>query len=402
MYDEPFWDESRDMFGLLNEAEEQGSLDPEHYEAKRGRFYLIWNASKISGRPMLIALMAGHAAYQAEVTNTPSLLDEVTERLRKVFPAPIPSPREVIVTRWKQDPYSRGTYSYVAPQTRPSDYNVMAQSVGNLHFGGEATCGTHPATVHGAFLSGLRVASDVVETMMGSIELPNPLVGRFNTAKPAFMKKKSSMIPAPVLKRTPSIGQKTKTSQPVVKPAPPAPKPVTKPGIAWVAGPPAKSVCASDSSYWVTTSFDDSPAVQQAMISSVVFAEIGERPVKPARPGTNPFLLYTRANWDKCKAEQGDATGAQRTAIRQTLAQMWKEISDDERKPYIEQSKAAQDIADAEKKDFDARVKEWDRKAKQIKDQYLATKAKEAATPGGPSVGEVVTSSGRKASSSAR
>src|ERR1700761_7582319 len=132
------------MFGLLNDAEVQDSIDPEHYARRRGRFYLIWNASKISGIPALVALMAGNAAHDTETTDTKTLLSEVDGRLRKVFSKTIPAPLEVIVTRWKRDPFTRGTYSYVGPKTRPEDYDIMAQSVGNLHFAGEATCGTHP------------------------------------------------------------------------------------------------------------------------------------------------------------------------------------------------------------------------------------------------------------------
>ena len=94
------------MFGLLNEAERADSLNPKHYELRRGRFYLIWNATKTSGRPMLIALMAGHAAYQAEETDTKTLMEEVTQRLRQVFTPSVPEPREVIVTRWRSDPFT--------------------------------------------------------------------------------------------------------------------------------------------------------------------------------------------------------------------------------------------------------------------------------------------------------
>ena len=106
---------------------------------------MIWNASKISGRPALVALMAGNAAHDAEITNSATLLAEINGRLQTVFPSDtISAPREVIVTRWKRDPFTRGTYSYVGPRTRAGDYDVMAEPVGNLHFAGEATCGTHP------------------------------------------------------------------------------------------------------------------------------------------------------------------------------------------------------------------------------------------------------------------
>lgn len=64
----------------------------------------------------------------------------------------------------------------MAAEARPSDYDLMAQPVGNLHFAGEATCGGYPATVHGAYISGLRAASEVYESILGPIKVPEPLV----------------------------------------------------------------------------------------------------------------------------------------------------------------------------------------------------------------------------------
>lgn len=359
------------MFGLLNEAEEKDSLDPKHYEARRGRFYLIWNASKISGRPMLIALMAGHAAQQAETTATSTLLCEITERLRKVFTAEVPAPREVIVTRWRHDPYARGTYSYVAQKTQSNDYNLMAYSVGNLHFAGEATCGTHPATVHGAFLSGLRAAADVMNSMTGPIELPVPLVG------PSIFKDEVSPIKASyAAPTTPAavLAHTTVDTTPQIKAEVETVNLATIPWAMTLSGPPSKSVCSSDPSFWVSSSFDDNSAIYEATIASIIFAKIGERPVRPARAGVNPFLLYTKAKWDECKAqcvEHGNiSTG--RNAIRQLLGQWWKALSDEAKQPYLDQSKAAQDIADSGRKDWTTSVAQWDAEAKRIRQEYMS------------------------------
>ena len=57
------------MFGLLNEAEREASMQPEDYCSRRGRFYLFWNCIKTSGKPVLVALMAGEAAHYAEATS---------------------------------------------------------------------------------------------------------------------------------------------------------------------------------------------------------------------------------------------------------------------------------------------------------------------------------------------
>ncbi|CAK4023809.1 Lysine-specific histone demethylase 1 3 [Lecanosticta acicola] len=393
LYDEPFWDDERDMFGLLNEAERNASMDPTDYERRRGRFYLFWNCSKISGRPMLIALMAGNAAHDAEWTDTATLMAEVTTRLRSVFTKTrVPNPREVIVTRWRRDPFTRGTYSYVAPETRPGDYDLMAKPVGNLHFAGEATCGTHPATVHGAFLSGLRVASDVMDSMAGAIELPTPLVGALQMKQEALGSQ--VMVPQmPVLQTMPHSAEVAITgsynlpSAPNANVPPSGPMikmeessmqltsiPAVAPTLATSTVPkkpaalPARSVCATDPSFWVAPSFEASDLDYEAAVISSILSQIGDRPTKPTRPGVNPFLLFTKDKWEDCKL-QTSSNG--RDVIRRTLGEWWRRATDEEKQPYIVQSQAAQEFADSQRKDWEVNVAQWDQDAARIRQEYM-------------------------------
>lgn len=386
LYDEPFWDNDRDMFGLLNEAERADSLDPKHYEQRRGRFYLIWNATKTSGRPVLIALMAGHAAHQAEVTDSTTLMNEITDRLRKVFSPSVPAPREVIVTRWKQDPFTRGTYSFVAPRTQPQDYDLMAKSVGNLHFAGEATCGTHPATVHGAFLSGLRVAADVMNAMAGPISLPSPLVGVPNIKQEASSASYSARLPAkmppiavatprPAPTPTPFAGSSTrKPSEPLIKQELDSialstiPTSDAKP----VSTAPRKSVCSSDQSFWAATSSFDADVYETCILSTIACA-IGEKPAKPQRPGVNPFLLYTRAKWDACRdhCAADPVLKNAKNAIRTTLGHWWKALSEAEKEPYQVESREKQREADELKKEWEVKAAEWGKEARRIRMEYI-------------------------------
>ncbi|KAK3714735.1 hypothetical protein LTR37_007715 [Vermiconidia calcicola] len=389
LYDQPFWDDSRDMFGLLNEAENKNSLDPDDYAKRRGRFYLIWNASPISGRPALVALMAGNAAHDVETTDSARLLAEINGRLGKVFPSErIPAPTEVIVTRWKKDPFTRGTYSYVGPKTRSGDYDLMAEPVGNLHFAGEATCGTHPATVHGAFLSGLRVAAEVMDAMAGPINLPMPLVG------PAPIKQEIATIhlmPAPQPQAQPmrswaSVIQPAVEAVPATAPepvikqepdtttvasAPPfvlAPPPVPKK----LAAPPKQSVCAADNSFWVEPAFYGDDLNYEANIIGVILSQIGDRPVKPSRPGVNPFLLFTKDKWEECKAHcSKDSSTAGRDAIRSTLGKWWKAATDEAKQPYLAQGRMAQEVADAQRKEWATKVQQWDADASCIRKEYM-------------------------------
>ncbi|WPH02613.1 Hypothetical protein R9X50_00547800 [Acrodontium crateriforme] len=392
LYDKPFWDEDRDMFGLLNEPEAHNSLNPADYARKRGRFYLIWNASKTSGRPMLIALMAGNAAFDVEQTDTPTLLNEVNARLSSVFhDRVVPAPLEVIVTRWKRDPFTRGTYSYVGPETDPGDYDLMAKPIGNLHFAGEATCGTHPATVHGAFLSGLRVAGEVMESMAGPLVLPEPLVsapivkdekvagspGAAYRSAPKLASMSSTLLKSRVDSSRESINNLSDDStivvarKSVIKHEPGTSAPT--PGYQWIPAPtkPRQSVCAGDDTFWAQANQESSDLNYETAIIGRILSEIGERPVKPGRAGVNPFLLYTKDKWEECKAICSSGSNiAGRDAIRRTLGVWWKAASDDAKQPYLRQSQNAQEEADAARKEWEQKVQAWDIDATRIRNEY--------------------------------
>jgi len=74
----------------------------------------------------------------------------------------VPDPIQSICTRWGSDPFSYGSYSHVSVQSSGDDYDILAENVGNrLFFAGEATSRQYPATMHGAFMSGLREASHI-------------------------------------------------------------------------------------------------------------------------------------------------------------------------------------------------------------------------------------------------
>jgi len=75
----------------------------------------------------------------------------------------IPNPLQYRITRWAADPYSLGSYSFLAVGASPADYDVLAQPVGKrLFFAGEHIQRDHPSTVHGAYLSGERVADEIL------------------------------------------------------------------------------------------------------------------------------------------------------------------------------------------------------------------------------------------------
>ncbi|CAN1775397.1 Lysine-specific histone demethylase 1 homolog 2 [Linum perenne] len=157
LFPQVFWGEELDTFGCLND-----------HSTKRGEFFLFYGNHTVSGGAVLIALVAGEAAQMFEREDPSSLLHRVLDKLRAGIYNPkgieVPDPIQSICTRWGSDPLSYGSYSHVRVQSSGFDYDVLAESVGGrLFFGGEATTRQYPATMHGAYISGLREASRILK-----------------------------------------------------------------------------------------------------------------------------------------------------------------------------------------------------------------------------------------------
>src|SRR5262249_11945726 len=81
--------------------------------------------------------------------------------LRKMYGQKIPEPVGHLVTRWNQDPFSLGSYSYVPVGSKQSLRRQIGMPVEKrVFFAGEATAQFFPSTVHGAFLAGVRAAAE--------------------------------------------------------------------------------------------------------------------------------------------------------------------------------------------------------------------------------------------------
>ncbi|KAJ3362130.1 hypothetical protein GGF31_001814, partial [Allomyces arbusculus] len=167
VFQEPFWDLAADSFGFLN------PMDPatQSYVPTRGQSYLFWNMSPVVKLPVLVGMIAGDAAVRLEAEPDQVIVQDAIKILERVHGAPIPAPLETIVTRWSYDEFSRGSYSYVARTASGDDYDRLAAPVGNtLFFGGEHTCREYPATVHGAYLSGVHAAAQIGNVFLGNVK----------------------------------------------------------------------------------------------------------------------------------------------------------------------------------------------------------------------------------------
>uniref|UniRef100_A0A673ML16 Lysine-specific histone demethylase n=1 Tax=Sinocyclocheilus rhinocerous TaxID=307959 RepID=A0A673ML16_9TELE len=168
-FDRVFWDPSVNLFGHVGST-----------TASRGELFLFWNLYKA---PILLALMAGEAAGIMENISDDVIVGRCLAILKGIFgSSAVPQPKETVVSRWRADPWARGSYSYVAAGSSGNDYDLMAQPitpgpaipgasqpVPRLFFAGEHTIRNYPATVHGALLSGLREAGRIADQFLGAM-----------------------------------------------------------------------------------------------------------------------------------------------------------------------------------------------------------------------------------------
>ncbi|XP_075670825.1 protein FLOWERING LOCUS D [Castanea sativa] len=150
-----FWGTDLDTFGHLCDE-----------PSRRGEFFLFYSYGTVAGGPLLIALVAGEAAHKFESMPPTDAVTRVLQILKGIYEPQginVPEPIQTVCTRWGGDPFSLGSYSNVAVGASGDDYDILAESVGDgrLFFAGEATTRRYPATMHGAFLSGLREAANM-------------------------------------------------------------------------------------------------------------------------------------------------------------------------------------------------------------------------------------------------
>ena len=145
-----FWVQ-KDHFGCLQES-----------VAKRGEFYLFWNLSLCTGKPILVGVVAEPSVSAMEERSDDEVVGEAMKVLRRIYPN-CPDPIASAISRWSQDPFSRGAYTNIPVGSSGVDYDVLAEPVERVFFGGEHTCRMNPTTCASGVISGLREACRILE-----------------------------------------------------------------------------------------------------------------------------------------------------------------------------------------------------------------------------------------------
>ncbi|WP_186323920.1 flavin monoamine oxidase family protein [Bacillus thuringiensis] len=144
-----FWDEEDDLLGYISK--------------KKGEWAEFLNMAKFLKKPVLLGFNAGENGRAIERLTDRQIIESAMQVLRRMYGQDIPEPVGWLITRWNSDPFTFGSYSYIAVNSSLKDREVLAKPVGSrLFFAGEATSSEHAATVHGAYLSGVKAAEQMM------------------------------------------------------------------------------------------------------------------------------------------------------------------------------------------------------------------------------------------------
>lgn len=117
-------------------------------------------------QPILVGFVAGELAQRLEQDDDKIIVQQAIEKLHQLFGSNIPAPNAALITRWANDEFSYGSYSYIPVGASGKDYAVLAEPVANrIFFAGEATHRQYPASTHGAYLSGIREAERIEDLL---------------------------------------------------------------------------------------------------------------------------------------------------------------------------------------------------------------------------------------------
>ncbi|WP_448574420.1 flavin monoamine oxidase family protein [Trichothermofontia sp.] len=113
--------------------------------------------------PILVGFNAAEQGREMEQWSDQQIVASGMDTLKTIFGAGIPQPVAYQITRWATDPLALGAYSYQAVGSTPKLRQVLATPLGKqLFFAGEATHPDFFGTTHGAYLSGLRAAAEIL------------------------------------------------------------------------------------------------------------------------------------------------------------------------------------------------------------------------------------------------
>lgn len=151
IWDEPFWDDTDVII-----------YTPERLDLFA---YFVNVDSLVPGSAALMTFAYADEALASEELDDDELIDLAMVHLRDIYGADIARPHTIRRSTWGIDPFTFGSYSFPSVSTEMKHFDRLAAPHGRVFFAGEHTSRDYFATVHGAYLSGVRAAEEIIDAL---------------------------------------------------------------------------------------------------------------------------------------------------------------------------------------------------------------------------------------------
>ena len=159
-------------FGLLDkivvEFEEVFWEDVNNFtfiEMPISQFSYAVNLNKVAGKKALLFLGPSESKYSPTYYSETKdqIISKLVDYLKLLYPTKSIKVKNSLLTKWKEDEFSYGSYSSYVVGSLPENIKEFNVNEGRVYFAGEHTSEQNFSYVQGAYLSGIRVAKDIVQ-----------------------------------------------------------------------------------------------------------------------------------------------------------------------------------------------------------------------------------------------
>ncbi|CAL5380301.1 unnamed protein product [Camellia sinensis] len=138
------------------------------YAHERRGYYTFWQhmENAYPGSNILVVTLTNGESKRVEAQSDHETLKEAMEVLRNMFGPDIPDATDILVPRWWNNRFQRGSYSNYPIYFNHQNFDNIKAPVGRIFFTGEHTSERFNGYVHGGYLAGIDTSKALLEEMM--------------------------------------------------------------------------------------------------------------------------------------------------------------------------------------------------------------------------------------------
>ncbi|KAI7735615.1 hypothetical protein M8C21_022326, partial [Ambrosia artemisiifolia] len=137
------------------------------YAHEQRGYYTFWQhmENAYPGSNILVVTLTNEESKRVESQSDQETMKEAMGVLRDIFGPDIPEALDILVPRWYNNPYQRGSYSNYPIHVDSHMVENIKAPVGRIFFTGEHTSEKFNGYVHGGYMSGLDTGESLLEKM---------------------------------------------------------------------------------------------------------------------------------------------------------------------------------------------------------------------------------------------